>query len=268
MDTLKVAVSQFQTVDGDIPFNMLQAEKMIRRVMAEKNVDMMLFCEVCLDNFGTNERLFAEYTDDKIQMVQEFWANMAKMAGFAILSGFAGKNDQGEWQNYCACFTPEGDVIGQYAKAHLYKGERESFVPGDEPVVFTYKGWRIAPLICADLGFPEFSRIQAYKGVDLFCVPSCWAYPHDELWVLCNRLRAAENAAYLVSCNRYGEEPGGRMNLGTSMAVNPKGEIIADLGLSQEGYFIANLTKDVLSEKDVSHEWLDWVRPELYKTLV
>ena len=268
MSTIKIAVSQFKTIDGDVRFNMCQVEKMIHKIMNEKNVDIMLFCEECVDNFGNNERMNAEYTDEKIQEVQEFWTNTAKMAGFAIISGFVGKNNQGKWQNYCACFTPEGKVIGKYAKSHLYKQERENFVPGDDPVVFEYKGWRIAPLICADLGFPEWSRIQAYKGVDLFCVPSCWAYPHDELWVLCNRLRAAENAAYLVSCNRYGEESGKRLNLGTSMAVNPKGEIIADLGIAQEGYFTANLSKDVLTEKDVAHEWLDWGRPDLYKTLV
>ena len=265
MQYLKVAAAQFHLIDGDLPYNMRQAESMIARVKQEKNVDLMVFCEACLDNFGSNQRLLHEYAEADMQAVASFWARMAKEAGFAILAGFLGKNQKGQWQNYAACFTPEGTILGKYAKSHLYMQERDLFIPGDDPVVFTYKGWRIAPLLCADLGFPEFSRIQAYQGVDLFLAPSCWAYPHDTLWRLCNRLRAAENTAYLVSCNRYGPQAGGRLNLGHSMAVNPKGEVIADLGTGEDCYFIANLNKaEIQAERQLCH-WLQWVRPGLYK---
>lgn len=268
MEQLKVASAQFELTDGDIGKNMEQAEKMVRTVMKESDVDLMLFCEVCLDNPGNLENIAQILTDDVRREIREFWLRMAKISGMAILAGYIDKNEAGRWQNFASCFTPEGEILGTYAKSHLYFSERNFFEPGDDPVVFTYKGWRIAPLICADLGFPEFSRIQASKGVDLFCVPSCWAYPHDELWILSNRMRAAENGAYLVSCNRLGAEDGGRMNLGHSMAVNPEGDVLANLSVQKEGYFIVNLYKDEIAAARESCQWLRWVRPELYKALL
>lgn len=268
METLRVVSAQFETVDGDIEFNMQQAEKMIRKVSAETGVDLMLFSEMCLDNFGDATALTRDYTDSEMKAVQDFWRSMAIEAGFALLPGFIERDDAGNLHNSCALFTPDGEVLGKYSKSHLYFEERDYCDPGDDPVVLDYKGWRIAPIICADLGFPEWIRLQTAQSVDLFCVPSCWAYPHDELWILCNRMRAAENTAYLVSCNRYGEEPSGRMNLGHSMAVNPKGDIIANLGTAKEAYFIADLDKSLIREERISCQWINWVRPDLYRSLL
>ena len=95
-------------------------------------------------------------------------------------------------------------------------------------------------------------------------MPSCWGYPNDLLWTLCNQLRAAENGCYMVSCNRFGLEKSGRLALGHSMTTSPRGEIIANLGLQRQGYFVTTLYKSEVESERNAVQWLKWLRPELY----
>ena len=50
------------------------------------------------------------------------------------------------------------------------------------------------------------------------------------------------------------------------MATSPRGEIIANLGLQKEGYFVATLHKSEVELERSEIKWLEWLRPELYDT--
>lgn len=267
---LKIAVPQFHMVlprkVHEIYENMERVERQVKKITENENdVDMLLFCEECIDNVGVQnaKRLL---TEDVLQDIESFWKRMATLAGTYITAGHVGR-EKDWWRNYATCFAPGGDIVARYAKSHLYFSERDFYKPGDDPLVFDFKGWKVSMLICADLGFPEFSRIMAMRGCELFLAPSSWIYPHDELWILSNRLRAAENMAYFVSANHCGKTPEGTYKLGRSMAVNPRGEIIASNGTQLEGYFVANLDKELVARERAELPWLDWVRPELYRKL-
>lgn len=265
MEPLKVVSTQFELVDGDIQENMRRAEALAREVAEnEKNVDLMLFSECCLESGMDFSDYEEKLTSTVIAEIEQFWRRMAKTTGIYILAGHVGREQDGAWRNYATCFAPDGTIYAQYAKAHLYMQERGFFKPGDEKVIFDLKGYKIGILICADLGFPEFSRQLALAGANVFAVPSCWGYPHDDLWILCNRLRAAENNAYMVSCNRYGK-CGDRFVLGNSMVTNPRGEIIANLGVQPRGYFVANILQEEIERERMGVLWLQWLRPELYQ---
>ncbi|HHY17326.1 MAG TPA: carbon-nitrogen hydrolase family protein [Firmicutes bacterium] len=264
MSTLRVASVQFPLIDNDFTGNMQRAEKMVKQVMKESNVDLLLFPEVCIE--GVDKASFETLlTVEQLDEIDKFWRSMAKMSGIHILPGHIARRD-GVWLNLATCYAPDGSVLAEYAKAHLFNTERGFFKPGDKKVIFKIRDFSIGIMICADLGFPEFSRTMAVEGVDVLAVPSCWGYPHDLLWVLCNQLRAAENSCYLVSCNRFGKEISGRVALGHSMATSPRGEIIANLGLQKEGYFVATLHKSEVELERSEIKWLEWLRPELYDT--
>jgi predicted amidohydrolase len=264
MGVLRVASVQFPIVDNDYLGNMARAEKMVKQVMKEKDVDLLLFPELCIE--GVDKPSFEKLlTIDQIEKIHSFWIKMAKMSGIHILPGRIARRN-GTWFNLASCYDPEGNVIAEYAKTHLFNQERGFFKPGDKKVIFNIRDFSIGIMICADLGFPEFSRTMAIEGVDVLAVPSCWAYPHDLLWILCNQLRAAENGCYLVSCNRFDKEINGRIALGHSMVTSPRGEIIANLGVQEEGYFIADLHKSEVELERGVVKWLEWLRPELYDT--
>lgn len=262
MSTLRVASVQFPLVDNDFDGNMERAEQMVRQVMKETQVDLLLFSELCIEgvDIKSYEHLL---TKQQIDTIDNFWRRMARTSGIHILAGHAVRRD-GVWRNLATCYSPDGGVLAEYAKTHLFNAERDFFKPGDEKTIFHLKGFAIGIMICADLGFPEFSRALAVEGAEVFAVPSCWGYPHDLLWTLCNQLRAAENSCYMVSCNRFGKEKSGRVALGHSMATSPRGEIIASLGLQKQGYFVTTLHKSEVQLERGTIQWLHWLRPELY----
>ena len=47
-------------------------------------------------------------------------------------------------------------------------------------------------------------------------------------------------------------------------ASTPSGEIIANLGLQKQGYFVTTLHKSEIELERSSLKWLEWLRPELY----
>lgn len=268
---LKILVPQipllFPRSVSEIYENMALIETEVKRlIQREADIDMYLFCECCIDNIGVEN--VTEFMAPKVlQDIEDFWKGIATLTGTYVTAGHIGKDDKG-WRNYATCFSSDGEIVARYAKSHLYFEERDFFTPGDDPMVFDFKGWKVSMLICADFCSPEFARIMVSRGCELFLAPSSWIYPHDELWILSNRMRAAENAAYLVSANHRGKLPEGQIKLGNAMAVNPHGEIIASMGTQETGYFTAVLDKELIQQAREELPWLEWRRPELYKKLL
>lgn len=263
MSKLKVASVQLNIKDGAYEENMALAKSLIEEISNnEKNVDLILFHECCLEGMDSDS-YDNSLTEEVRQTIIHFWKDMARLANAYIIAGHVAFIDN-QWENHASCFSPDGEIISQYAKTHLYCGEREVMREGKSETIFQIKDFNIGYLICADLGFPELSRKMARSGVDLFVVPSCWAYPHFDLWLLCNRLRAAENSAYLLSSNRIGNECTGRVLFGHSMLVSPMGEVLASLGEQENTYFTYTIEKDYPSSSLTSVGWLDWIRDDLY----
>lgn len=260
---LKVASVQFHVVDGDMAANMAKVEEMAMKVSDnEKNVDLMLFHEACLES-----GIGIENIDDEItEKVNAFWKVLAAKTGINILAGRLER--QGEKiYNKATVYAPDGKILADYAKIHLYNQEREVITPGDQLSIFELNGMKIGIMICADFGFPELSRKYATAGVDVLAVTSSWAYPDDDLWDICNRARSAENGIYVVSCDRTGPTSKGVVKVGRSMVCDPNGFVIANLVEKEDIYFVETLHKSEVDERHKTMKWLEWLRPEVYAKL-
>ncbi|NNE90046.1 MAG: carbon-nitrogen family hydrolase [Verrucomicrobiales bacterium] len=163
---------------------------------------------------------------------EEFLQKLAKEKGCAVMGGFATPSKRADrGQNELAVFSPSGEKICRYQKnrAFRYTREADHYLPGREMVVFDWAGWKIAPLICYDLRFPELFRRATAMGAELITVIASWPAVRADHWVTLLRARAIENQAYVVGVNRTGEDP----NLdypGRSIIIDPWGEILADGG--------------------------------------
>ena len=82
-------------------------------------------------------------------------------------------------------------------------------------------------------------RQEAEAGAEIFLVTACWSFPRLENWVVLNQARAAENVAYLISCNTAGKVSG-ETHLGHSMVVDPWGIQVASAG-SKKGIVNAEI---------------------------
>lgn len=112
----------------------------------------MLFHEACLES-----GLGIVNIDDAItKKVNDFWMALAARTGINILAGRLERQGD-KIYNKGTVYAPDGRILADYAKIHLYNQERETVTPGDSMSIFELNGMKIGIMICADFGFPELS---------------------------------------------------------------------------------------------------------------
>lgn len=109
---------------------------------------------------------------------------------------------------------PRDGVVEIYSKMHLChygaSSEKDFFERGDKLTTFDLCGWKLAPLICYDIRFPEMARSLVLEHAVDFLIHAA-AYHRDEsfaTWPHFAVTRAMENQAFLLSLNRAGPDYG------------------------------------------------------------
>ena len=164
--------------------------------------------------------------------------------------------------------SPAGKLSSVYRKLHLYNalGFKESakLVPGIAIVkpARTNVG-SVGLLICYDLRFPELSRILTVKGADVLVAPSAWVAGEmkEEHWQTMVKARAIENGSYVVATDQVGN-----IYCGRSMAVDPFGVVLVDMG-QQEGIEVVEIDKLRVQQVRKSLPLLKSRRTDVYRLL-
>lgn len=143
--------------------------------------------------------------------------------------------------------TPEG-AITVYDKRHLFRfaDETSHYAAGKERVVVHWRGWRLLLQICFDLRFPVFARNRGDYDAILYVAnwPEARRYPWSQLLIA----RAIENQCCVLGANRVGMDGKGIHYTGDSVAIDPKGAVIASCAPSQECAVTCVLDGDALAE--------------------
>lgn len=163
---------------------------------------------------------------------ETFFSGLARRAKSHVVAGIASQNENAAYgANEAVCFGPEGAEVARYRKHHPFPlaNEADHYPAGREAVVFDVDGWKVAPLICYDLRFPEPFREATRLGAELFVVIANWPVARIDHWITLLRARAIENLAYVVGVNRVGSDPHFSYP-GASLIVGPKGETLARAG--------------------------------------
>ena len=283
MRQVTVAATQF-ACSWDIPNNIAKAKELVRAAAA-KGANVILlqelfetpyFCQdQCAEHFGLakpfkNNPLIADF------------AGLAKELGVVLPISFFEQAGRAHF-NSLAVIDADGSVLGLYRKSHIPVGpgyqEKFYFTPGDTG----FKVWQtrfgvIGCGICWDQWFPEAARAMALMGAEVLLYPTAIgtepppAPPVDsrDHWRRVMQGHAAANYVPLVSSNRIGEEKGqvGEMTFyGSSFIADPMGDIVAELGRSEEGVAIATFDLDDIAKMRASWGLFRDRRPELYGVL-
>lgn len=143
----------------------------------------------------------------------------------------------GRGRNRCSVADPSGVLVCEYDKIHPFSFGRETeFFSGGEGVrVFAIEAGSpadatvVCPAICYDLRFPELFRHGMRLGAEVFALGANWPAPRKLHRRALGVARAIENQAYMLCVNRAGRDP--HLDYaGGSYAVDPKGEVIGELG--------------------------------------
>ena len=144
------------------------------------------------------------------------------------------------------------EIVNQYDKRHLFLGSEKEFCSrGSRRIVVNYEQWNIMPLICYDVRFPIWCR-NRYKN-ELFtydCLLFVSNFPAARSQTLRTLLkaRAIENQSYVIGLNRVGKDGYGVEHSGNTVAINPIGEIIAELPAHKEGLLFADANYNTLEK--------------------
>lgn len=190
---------------------------------------LLILPELSTSGFTMNT---AAVTEPRGGESEQYFSELARRHQSHVIAGIASQNeDPALGANEAVCFAPDGSEVARYRKRRPFPlaNEGQHYPAGDRAVVFEVNGWKVAPLICYDLRFPETFREATALGAELFAVIANWPIARVDHWTTLLRARAIENLAYVVGVNRTGSDP----NLqypGASIVVGPKGEILAEAG--------------------------------------
>ncbi len=145
-------------------------------------------------------------------------------------------------------FVSPGPEVWFYNKRHLFgmAAERDFISPGNEKVLFSFRGVRISPFICYDLRFPVWSRNR--NEVDLLIYSANWPVARKEAWNILTKARAIENQCYVAAVNRIGKDRNGILYCGESGLIHPFGHMVISAGPDRECCVTAEISISELSE--------------------
>lgn len=167
-----------------------------------------------------------------------------------------------------AILAEKGTIKALYKKIHLFDAfgykESELFAPGRKLAITDLQGFQVGLAICFDLRFPELFRAMAYRGTNVFIVPSGWYKGDDKLeqWRILVKARAHENTAYLVAVDQTIPSC-----IGHSMIATPLARSLMELG-EESASFMAELKDEEIREAKNVMPIIPLSKPRLYRELL
>ncbi len=194
--------------------------------------------------FATGYTMRPERVVSKIPEVVERLKEFSREKN-CLIGGSLPVYDDGKYYNRFYVFA-EGEEVAVYDKRHLFSnaGEHKVYVAGNRIITFNYNEWKIKPVVCYDLRFPVWLRNA--EGYDLLVVVANWPSKRDEVWRLLLRARAIENQSYVLGVNRIGTDGNGYEYSGSSVLIDAKGKIIADMKDKEGVLNVRNISKEEL----------------------
>ena len=241
-DTLVVALIQAPLAWENPKENLAALEPL---VLSAKGADLVVLPEMFSTGFSMHPAGLAEQTDALVVPAMQQWA---QSTGAVVCGSLMAASAKG-YQNVFFAVSPEG-LLATYAKRHLFSlaGEDKVYVPGEERVVFTWKGWRILPQVCYDLRFPVWSRYTKEQPFDAMVYVANWPNRRIQAWDALLPARAIENMAFVVGVNRTGEDGTAAHYPGHSGVWDCMGQPLLQAGQASSGVSTVSLHKKALTE--------------------
>ena len=241
---LNISLAQMDVALGEPEKNLSKVREMTAEAHRRRS-DVVIFPELWSTGYDlartqehatpTDKGIFAEV------------AKLAKEHSIHIIGSLLSVKGDGH-SNTAAIYSPQGQLLGEYSKAHLFRlmEEDKYLVPGRKAPVFELPWGKSALAICYDLRFPELFRKYALADAKVVFLTSEWPYPRLMHWQTLLKARAIENQLFMVACNRVGQS-GNWSFFGHSAIYGPSGELIVGAG-EAETLLTAMIDLDAIDE--------------------
>lgn len=150
------------------------------------------------------------------------------------------KAPDGRFLNHSTLIDARGAIKADYDKIHLFDvqiegqapiGESKRYAPGDALVLADTPWGGFGMTICYDLRFPHLYQTLGQAGARVIFIPSAFTVATGKAhWEILLRARAIESGAFVIAAAQAGTHGDGRETYGHSLAVDPWGHVLADMG--------------------------------------
>ncbi|MCR2833770.1 carbon-nitrogen hydrolase family protein [Parerythrobacter lacustris] len=174
------------------------------------------------------------------------------------LGSLAVAGDGERWANRSFVIDDAGAIVARYDKMHMFDvdladGEswRESnaYAPGSEVVTVETPVGRLGLTVCYDIRFPALFDALGRARCDVIAIPAAFTRPTGrDHWHLLQRARAVEASAFVVAAAQVGEHEDGRQTYGHSLAIDPWGKVLLDMGGEAPGVGFVDLDLGRIAE--------------------
>jgi N-carbamoylputrescine amidase len=283
-DTLDLAVIQMHVTD-QLEDNVARAEAHVRGaakagarvILLPELFENLYFCQV-----EREEYFELAHPLEGHPFIGRF-QNLAQELGVVLPLSYFEKAGQAHY-NSLVCIDSDGTLLGNYRKTHIPDGpgyeEKYYFNPGDTG----FKVWqtqfgRVGVGICWDQWYPETARALMLAGADFLLYPTAIGSEPEgvespnnhSMWQRAMQGHAVSNSAYVGAANRIGTETVGDLTqtyYGHSFLADYTGEIVAELGDTEEGALTHTLNLKEARKFRAGMGFFRDRRPELYGSLM
>ena len=157
---MRVHAIQFSPAWEDRETNTARIEELLENARIAPG-DLVVLPEMALTGFSldTDQTL-----QDDERLDESFFSMLAVRHQCTVIAGVVGPaNCPGtsvKAANEAIAFSPDATLLARYIKRQPFSlvGEDDVHAAGRQAVVFALNGFRVAPMICYDLRFPELAR--------------------------------------------------------------------------------------------------------------
>ncbi|MDA0342921.1 MAG: carbon-nitrogen family hydrolase [Verrucomicrobia bacterium] len=229
---MKVHLVQFSPLWEDKEANFARVEHLIESSSPEPH-SLVVLPEAFATGFSLNLQVTC---GGEPEQTHAFLSRLSSTHKVWIMAGCISPDPSGALgRNVAVLFDPEGRYVGEYQKMYPFTpmGEDKKHMAGQEPKLFNIKDFRLCPLLCYDLRFPELFRTSVKKGANLFVVLASWPDSRMSHWHALLLARAIENQAYVIGVNRTGSDPNHKY-VGGSKMIDPMGKTLVEAAMLEE----------------------------------
>lgn len=222
---MKVQLLQLDIAWRDATANIRAVEQMMHDAAP---ADLYLLPEMWATGFDVSP---SADTFAQSQLALNWMQDASQRLSTHIVGTLPWRDEDGTFNRFFVT-SPQGEIIAQYDKRHLfaYGGENQVYNAGSERVVVEICGARFLLQTCYDLRFPVFSRCRG--DYDAILYMANWPTSRISAWSTLLCARAIENQCYVFGVNRTGI--GDNIPYcGASVAFDERGEIVGQVADQQ-----------------------------------
>ncbi|MCX7743274.1 MAG: amidohydrolase [Flavobacteriales bacterium] len=215
-----------------------------KKISTIHSTDLVVLPEMFTTGFSMNTSIATLPGYDPLAWMK----HQASACGVTIVGSYM-VQENNKFFNRLSAVSPDGEVIS-YNKKHLFTlaGEQQHYTAGKNQVILSYKGWKLAMMICYDLRFPVWCRRTPKFNYDALIFAANWPDRRSYAWRSLLLARAIENQAYVIGVNRVGTDGAGVIHSGDSAIIDPLGKYISLAPSFEETIIHATIHKTVLDE--------------------